>query len=137
MAEDDRKPKIHGAWTHNSYLIDPDNLTAKKWADNGKLTAHSNDDGSFEGKLVFNPPPPGPSEITLLVEGNVSAGKGTDPSSFKAIGKGQEGLADVVYQLSGWLNNAEDEVRGSIVNSGKDLAKKPVGTVGYFILKKD
>jgi len=82
-------------------------------------------------------PPPGPSEITLLVEGNVSAGKGTDPSSFKAIGKGQKDLARVVYQLSGWLNNTGDEVRGSIVNTDQDLAKQPPGTVGFFILKKD
>jgi hypothetical protein len=134
----DSQPSIDGTWTHNSFLIDPAKLTVKRWAVDGQFTAQPGDDGSFKGELVFSPP--GRAHIILHIEGKVTAGEGSDPTSFEATGKGQEGtpLAPFVYHLKGWLSDtgAKPVVRGSVMNPGPDLAGEPPGTVGAFILEK-
>ena len=134
----DSQPSIDGTWTHNSFLIDPTKLTVKRWAVDGQLTAQPGDDGSFKGELVFSPP--GRANIILHIEGKVTAGEGSDPTSFEATGKGQEGtpLAPFVYHLKGWLSDtgAKPVVRGSVMNPGPDLAGESPGTVGAFILEK-
>jgi hypothetical protein len=135
-------PALNGTWTYRSFLVEAEGPSAECWAPKGRFQVETKPDGRIEGELVFQPDGP---RIALQVTGRICPGYGVAPATLDAVGSGVPGTPTegVSYEIKGWLvprQTADDEecrtiVRGSVMNPGPDLARRPPGTVGAFILE--
>jgi len=129
------------------------------WAPPGTLKIGEKGDGSTGWTLTFPARPPATEPFVLDVDIKITPGSDGSPPSLEARAVGQKVKA-VAYLLKGWfvpdspdrykvvkvatppgfgpagIDKSKDRmsVRGTVVNSGMDLAQEHNLTVGTFVL---
>jgi hypothetical protein len=101
---------------------------------------------SIEGPHHFNGYLKFMTGVELSVKLTIVSDKGVIPAKFEAIGEGKGGeTKGSIYELTGWVFRGADgqvvTVRGSVRavrgperNPDIELGKKPINTVGEFII---
>jgi hypothetical protein len=142
----DNAINLNGQWLHQSFLIpltaaETDapagaEIDAWKWA-KGTLTIFDSAQDSVSGELVFA----STRTISLSVKGKIFSAAESNPAVLEATAKGESGIAaGALYKITGWIispNSGKGDrptIRGAILSVTPDLAGKPSGTVGSFVL---
>jgi hypothetical protein len=121
---------LNGKWSYRSFC--PQSGTsdgappqiAAPWAPPGELVVTTDLAGNVTGTLTFGP------GVALTVSGTVTPVAGNLPEGIELTG---EGLG-AIYKIRGFFLDGSDHVVGAVVAVQNDLAKKPIGTSGAFVL---
>lgn len=136
------KPPLSGQFHYQSFYNGPIQvrdgkvegtpLLAEPWSPVGTLDVATTESGEVVGRLVF--PSNGslriPSEAVLNVTGRVIPSTEHSQTRVELQGEGMR----AVYQIHGWFVPDTGRVVGTVLCLAGDLAKRPVGTTGAFIL---
>jgi hypothetical protein len=125
---------LNGKWSYRSFYHDPIMLKngqvdgnpelAAPWAPPGVLQVDTDPAGTVTGILTFAP------NVALKIAGRVISSAENIPTSVELVADG----LSAIYKIKGFFIPGSDHVVGTVLNVANDLAKKPVGTVGPFVL---
>ena len=123
---------LNGLWLYKSYCPRSASATppippqlAAPWAPEGELKVTTTPSGQILGTLHF-----GSIGITLTVKGEVTPAMGDIPEGVELTGT----VGTSVYRLRGFFIAYDYAVVGTVLVTEDDLAKRPIGTQGPFIL---
>lgn len=107
-------------------------VLAVPWTPIGTLDVATADFGDVFGRLVFPSNETGtfPGEVVLNITGRFTPANAGSQAQVELRGEGM----GAVYQIKGWFVPDSGRVVGSVLCLSGDLAKRPVGTTGAFIL---
>jgi hypothetical protein len=107
---------------------------ALPWAPPGVLEVDTDSAGTVTGTLTFTlPDPKNPGQTvkrSLKITGRVIPSAGPIPTSVELVGEG----LNAIYNIKGFFIPRSGHVVGTVLNRANDLAQRPVGTVGPFVL---
>jgi hypothetical protein len=123
-----------GKWSYRSFRHDPivvkdghvdgEPELATPWSPPGVLEVDTNEMGEVTGKLTFAP------EVVLDIRGHVIPSTDKTPAAVELTGE----FHTSVNKIKGFFIPGSDHIVGTILSVANDLAKRPVGTVGPFVL---
>lgn len=125
---------LKGKWSYRSFRHDPivvkdDHVVgnpelAVPWSPPGVLEVETNMAGEVTGKLIFTP------EIVLDIKGRIIPATDKTLASVELTGE----FHTSSNKLKGFFIPGSDHIVGTILSMANDLGKRPVGTVGPFVL---
>ena len=136
------KPPLSGQFHYQSFYNGPVQvrdgkvegtpILAEPWAPVGTLDVATADFGEVFGRLIFPPnaPPRLHGEAVLNVTGRFTPESEHSQARVELRGEGM----GAIYQINGWFVPDTGRVVGTVLCLAGDLAKRPVGTTGAFIL---
>ncbi|MEI8379996.1 MAG: hypothetical protein WCJ09_07705 [Planctomycetota bacterium] len=136
------KPPLSGKFDYQSFYNGPirvqdgkvegTSILAERWSPVGTLDVATSVRGEVFGRLLL--PPNGvlgfQNETVLNVTGQVMPASEHSLARVELRGEGM----GAVYQIHGWFVPDLGQVVGTVLCLTGDLAKRPVGTTGAFIL---
>lgn len=136
------KPPLSGQFHYQSFYNGPIQvcdgkvegtpILAEPWSPVGTLDVATADFGEVFGRIVFpsNGSPRLQGETVLNVTGRFTPASEHSQARVELRGEGM----GAIYQIHGWFVPDTGRVVGTVLCLAGDLAKRPVGTTGAFIL---
>ncbi len=136
------KPPLSGQFHYQSFYNGPIQvcdgkvegtpILAEPWSPVGTLDVATADFGEVFGRIVFpsNGSPRLQGETVLNVTGRFTPASEHSQARVELRGEG----TGAIYQIHGWFVPDTGRVVGTVLCLAGDLAKRPVGTTGAFIL---
>jgi hypothetical protein len=130
---------LESRWSYYSFCHDPivvkdgkvegNPQLAIPWAPPGELVHKTDEAGEITGTLTF--PLAG---LALKIKGHMTSATDKFPASVELTGEVTINGLPTMYKIKGFFVPGSSHVVGTVLSMANDLAKRPVGTVGAFVL---